>query len=310
MKEAIQHKPIVMIRFAEIAIKSSKTRRWLTQRLVDHIKYVLNLKNIQNFEIINDYSRLFVVSNDSEKVSDYIAALIPGTASLSIVYKVNTNLDEIGKIIDEYFKNNIRTSSSFAVRVRRTGDHVFTSVELAAKIGEYIIDSNSDIQLKVNLTNPDYTLHLDVRGTTTYVFDNSKAGLGGLPVGCQGNVLVLVRGEEEDIANIIQLYKRGANTIIYAIETKQNMPEKFLESISKILVLQPKTSKLQRNILFVENGFDIQEILEVYKKYNCKGISISKTLFSEFSSLLPVSIPLFVPHLASEVDRKDLEIFV
>jgi thiamine biosynthesis protein ThiI len=309
MKETIQHKPIVMIRFSEIAIKSSKTRRWLTQRLVDHIKYVLNLKNIQNFEVINDYSRLFVVSNDSEKISEYIATLIPGTASLSIVYKVNTNLDEIGKIIDVYFKNNIRTSTSFAVRVRRTGDHAFTSVELAAKIGEYIIDSNSDIQLKVNLTNPDYTLHLDVRGTTTYVFDNSKAGLGGLPVGCQGNVLVLVKGEEEDIANIIQLYKRGANTIIYSIETKQNITEEFLESIGKILVLQPKTRKLHQNMFFIENELDIQEILELYKKYNCKGISISKSLFSEFSSLLPISIPLFVPHLASEVDRKDLEIF-
>ncbi|MHA2308240.1 MAG: hypothetical protein ACXABJ_03095, partial [Candidatus Heimdallarchaeaceae archaeon] len=47
-----------MIRFSEIAIKSSKTRKWLTQRLVDHIKYVLNLKNIKNFNVINDYSRL------------------------------------------------------------------------------------------------------------------------------------------------------------------------------------------------------------------------------------------------------------
>ena len=102
MREAIQHKPIVMIRFSEIAIKSSKTRRWLTQRLVDHIKYVLSLKNIQNFEVINDYSRLYIVSDDSKRVSEYIASLIPGTASLSIVYEVDTNIDEIKRIIDEF----------------------------------------------------------------------------------------------------------------------------------------------------------------------------------------------------------------
>ena len=310
MREAIQHKPIVMIRFSEIAIKSSKTRRWLTQRLVDHIKYVLSLKNIQNFEVINDYSRLYIVSDDSKRVSEYIASLIPGTASLSIVYKVDTDIEEIKKIIDEFYRNEIRESSSFSVRVRRTGDHSFTSVELAAKIGEYIINSNSDVQLKVNLTNPDYTLHLDVRGATTYIFDNFKVGLGGLPVGCQGNVMVLVKGEEEDIANIIQLYKRGAHTIVYSLEKKEILDEKFLEKISELLVLQLKRSKLQHKILFIENEFDIQKILEIYKKYDCKGISISKTMFNEFSSLIPVSIPLFVPHIASEINRKDLDILV
>lgn len=309
MKEAIQHKPIVLIRFSEIAIKSPKTRRWLTQRLVDHIKYILNIKNIENYEVINDYSRLFVESDDSELVSEYIASLIPGIASLSIVYKIETEIQEIEKIIDEFYKDNIRNSSSFAVRARRTGKHSFSSVELAAKLGEYIIDSNSDIQLKVNLTNPDYTLHLDVRGEVTYIFDSTKAGLGGLPVGCQGNVLVLVNGEEEDIANIIQLYKRGANTLIYSMEKKKNLPNEFLENIKEILALQPKTSKLYHNILFVKNEFEIEDLLEAYSKFDCKGISVSNSIFTELSSLLPVEIPLFIPHLASEINREELQKF-
>ena len=135
-------------------------------------------------------------------------------------------------------------------------------------------------------------------------------GLGGLPVGCQGNIMVLVKGEEEDIANIIQLYKRGANTIIYSLEKKEILDEKFLEKISELLVLQLKRSKLQHKILFIENEFDIQKILEIYKKYDCTGISISKTMFNEFSSLIPVSIALFVPHIASEINRKDLDILV
>ena len=310
MNEAIQHKPTVMIRFSEIAIKSSKTRKWLTQRLVDHIKYVLKLKNIENFYVINDYSRLFVETDEPERVSEYISALIPGTASLSIVHRCNTDTKAMEKIIDKSYKDKIRKSASFSVRVRRTGNHLFTSVELAARLGEYIIDSNSDIQLKVNLTNPDYSIQFDVRGETTYIFDEVKSGLGGLPVGCQGNVLVIASGEEEDIANIIQLYKRGANTIIFSIGKREDLSQKFINQIKEILILQPKTRKLRNNIFYTKNELDIQEILEYYNKYECKGISVSKKLFSEISSMFPVTTPLFVPHLVSAIDRKDLENFI
>ncbi|MCG3225348.1 MAG: hypothetical protein H7645_00400 [Candidatus Heimdallarchaeota archaeon] len=310
MKEAIQQKPTVMIRLSEIAIKSSKTRRWLTQRLVNHIKYILNLKNIKNFNVINDYSRLFVETDEAELVSEYVSTLIPGTASLSIVHRCNTDTKEMEKIIDKSYKDNIRKSASFSVRVRRTGNHPFTSVELAAKLGEYIINSNSDIQLKVNLTNPDYSIHFDVRGETTYIFDEIKSGLGGLPVGCQGNVLVLISGEEEDIANIIQLYKRGANTIIFSINKREDLSQKFIDQIKEILILQPKIKKLRDNIFYVENELDIQEILVYYNKYECKGISVSKTLFNEISSIFPVTTPLFVPHLVTTIDRKDLENFI
>ncbi|NPD89879.1 MAG: hypothetical protein HGN29_14290 [Asgard group archaeon] len=310
MKDSIQHKPTVMIRFSEIAIKSSKTRRWLTQRLVNHIKYVLNLKSIKNFEVINDYSRLFVESDEPELISKYISTLIPGTASLSIVHKCNTDIKEMEMIIDEFYKDNIRSSESFSVKVRRTGNHPFTSVELAAKLGEYIINSNSDIQLKVNLTNPDYTLRFDVREETTYIFDEIKSGLGGLPVGCQGNVLVLISGEEEDLANIIQLYKRGANTMIFSICKRENLSKKFINQIEEILILQPKIRKLQHKIFYGENELDIQEIIDYYSKFECKGISVSNTLFNKVSSMFPVTIPLFVPHLVTAINRKDLQNFI
>ncbi|MHA2308727.1 MAG: THUMP domain-containing protein, partial [Candidatus Heimdallarchaeaceae archaeon] len=255
-------------------------------------------------------SRLFVETDESKLGSEYISTLVPGTASLSVVHRCNTDIKEMEKIVDNFYKDNIRKSSSFSVKVRRTGSHSFSSIELAAKLGEYIINSNSDIQLKVNLTSPDYSVHFDVRGETTYIFDEIKSGLGGLPVGCQGNVLVLISGEDEDIANIIQLYKRGANTIIFSISKKEVLSQKFVDQIKEILILQPKSKKLRENIFYVENELDIQVILEYYNKYECKGISVSKTLFSEISSMFPVTTPLFVPHLVTAIDKKDLKNFI
>jgi len=306
MKGSIQLKPTILIRFSEIAIKSSKTRRWLTQRLIEHIKYVLKLKNIENFEVVNDYSRLFIEADNPKLVAEYISDLIPGTASLSIVNRCETDIDQIESIIDQSYRDKIRESESFAVRVRRTGEHSFSSVELAAKLGEYIIKSNSDIDLKVDLTNPAYTLHLDVRGKTTYIFDRIIKGLGGLPVGCQGNVLVLINGEEEDIANISQLYKRGANTILYSLRERVKMSDEYISRIEDKLRLQPKINKMQERIFFIKKDLEIEDILEYYKKFDCKSIATSKEVFNEISSKIPVTIPLFVPHLVSSPNEKDL----
>ena len=299
MKKTNTFKPTVLIRFSEIAIKGSKTRKWLTQRLINHIKYILKLKNIKDFEVINDYSRLFIESNSSELVSEYVSTLVPGIASLSIVYESNTEIEEIKKMIDSLFRERLRKAKSFAVRVRRTGRHTFTSVELAATLGEYILNSNSDIQLKVNLTNPEYILHLDVRGEITYIFDSIESGLGGLPVGCQGNVLVLISGEEEDITNIMQLYKRGVNTLIYSNKRECEISKEFLEKTEKIITLQPKMSKLHQKIFYASNDLDIHEILNYYNGFDCKGIAVSKSIFEEISKIIPVTIPIFVPNLVT-----------
>jgi thiamine biosynthesis protein ThiI len=306
MKRASLLRPTVLIRFSEIAIKSSKTRRWLTQRLIEHIKYILKLKGIENFEVINDYSRLFIESNNPELVVEYVSTLVPGAASLSIVNRCETENSKIEKIIEQFYKKQIRESKSFAVRVRRTGEHSFSSVELAAKIGEYIITSNSDVKLKVDLTDPGYTLHLDVRGKTTYVFDNITKGLGGLPVGCQGNVLVLISGEEEDIANIFQLYKRGANTFIYSISKKEKLSEVYINRIEEKLILQPKIGKMQERIFFIKEDLKIYDLLGHYDNCDCKGIAVSRNVFNEVSSKIPVTIPIFVPHLVTSIDENDL----
>jgi len=309
MNNSNVHLTKVMIRFSEIAIKGSKTRKWLTDILIKHIKYVLSLKGIEDFEVINEYSRLFIHSEESEKVNSTISSLVPSVASSSVVYRSPTEIKDIKNIINSEFLKKIRENSSFAVRVKRTGKHSFTSMELASLLGEYILDKTTDIPLKVNLTNPDYTIYLDVRDDSTYLFDCVVKGIGGLPVGCQGNILVAINGEEEDIANLIQIYKRGANTIIYSLVEKEKLSQIYIKKVKRIIEIQPDLKGKDDVLIFSKEGFERNGFLDFYDQQNCKGISLSNAISDKYAPQIPVSIPLFVPHLVDKINEEEIKRF-
>ncbi len=71
-------------------------------------------------------------------------------------------LDEIYKMVRSFsFTDIIQQEQSLAVRAQRHGTHDFTSLDVASKVGQAVIDSYLDekkIRLKVNLNEPDVIL--------------------------------------------------------------------------------------------------------------------------------------------------------
>ena len=297
---------MVMVRFSEIAIKGAKTRSWLTSRLISHIDFLLRANKIDNFQIIREYSRVFVKSSDNKKVETIICSLVPGAVSTSEVFQCSSDIEEINSCVEQLFFSKFIKGSTFSVKAKRTGKHPYTSVELGAKVGEFILDNNKEKELKVDLTNPEYSLKVEVRDDKAYVFDETKQGLGGLPVGSQGKVLVLVSGIQEDISNIIQLYKRGAVTQIYSLKKISEVDSDFKQSIIQILNLQPQLKHKEKEIYFSKENLETNHLVEYYESNKCLGLALSKTIFNEIENKLPVKIPIFVPHLVDEVDETEI----
>ncbi len=297
---------LVMVRFSEIAIKGATTRKWFTSRLISHIDFLLKAHNITDFQIIREYSRVFVKSTENKKVESIICSFVPGAVSTSEVFLCSSKIEEINSCVEQLFFSKFPKGSSFSVKAKRSGKHPYTSVELGAKIGEFILENNEDKELRVDLTEPEYTLKVEVRDDKAYVFDETQKGLGGLPVGSQGKVLVLVTGVQEDISNIIQLYKRGAVTLIYSLQQNSEIDSGFKQSITQILNLQPQLKAREKEIYFVKENFDINHLLEYYKLNKCLGLALSKVVFNDIEKDLPVKIPIFVPHLVDDVDEEEI----
>ena len=76
---------------------------------------------------------------------------------LSGIYRAAKSLD---------YTSIIAPEQSFAVRAERVGEHDFTSMDVAAQVGQAVIDSylaSRGIRLKVNLDEPDVEIHAFVR---------------------------------------------------------------------------------------------------------------------------------------------------
>ncbi|MHA1304887.1 MAG: THUMP domain-containing protein [Candidatus Heimdallarchaeaceae archaeon] len=298
---------LLLLRFSEIGIKSQKTRKWLTNELVKHIRYVLEFFGLKEFEIIREYSRIYVKSKELAKVEKIVTSLVPGIRNVSKVFHCPTDINKIKLIIQKQFFKRLRTHSSFAVKVKRIGEHPFSSMELASEIGAYILETNSDVGIKVDLTSPEYTLNLEVRGEDTFIFEERSEGLGGLPVGCQGKVLILNEGTREDLSNVIQMYKRGANTITCFLKPKDEIEQHIFSTIELLSQLQPKIRKKTNTFFFNEKENVVEKILTLYQDTSSQAIVMSNSVFNELSGSIPVNIPIFVPHLVIEPDNEEIE---
>ena len=309
-KNAMSEKKLLMIRISEIAVKGPKTRRKFLLSLVSHIKYVFNLYGINDFEIKKTYSRINVLVPNKivTKAKNILANLIPGVASVSEVIKTKTQKEEIFDAVEEHFLKEIEQHDTFAVKVRRTGQHNFTSVELASMIGSFILERVKSDKLKVNLTRPDYVLNVDVQQDETFLFTSKSQGLGGLPAETQGKVLIMISGKKEDLSNIVELYIRGATTYILLLNNKVN--EEFKRTIEKIVKLQPNLKR--SNVApIVKEREDVPRILiEHYERNNCLALCMTKEHFFKYEKNIPVEIPIFVPDIVKKIEESKLQRFL
>jgi tRNA uracil 4-sulfurtransferase len=98
-------------------------------------------------------------------------------------------------------------SGSFAVRAKRRDKRFeLTSSELAIAIGSRV---RSRYGNPVNLSDPDFTIRVEVDQSEVFVYADGQAGQGGLPVGMSGRGLVLMSGGIDSPVAGYRMMRRG-----------------------------------------------------------------------------------------------------
>jgi thiamine biosynthesis protein ThiI len=199
---------VVMVRFGELFLKSSPVMRHFIQILLRNIGKALESEDLEyRFELHR--GRLLIHGGDPERIAA-TARRVFGIVDVAISALIENDMDEIEGQAVRMAGPNLPAGTSFAVRARRQGVPGITSQEIAARIGAAICREYPSA--KVDLSNPDYELFIEMREFGVLLYDDLLPAPGGLPLGTQGRVLSLLSsGIDSPVASWMMM-KRGCDT--------------------------------------------------------------------------------------------------
>ena len=203
---------VILVRYAEIGLKSTPVRTRFENRLKDNMLTMLAADRVEAL-VKKGEARYYVETDDVEAVIRSLRKVF-GIASLSVAEVCSADLNDICKTAAQYSLGRISEGQSFAVRARREGNHhPFTSMDVGREAGSAIFIANEAKGIKVDLSNPDIIFYVEVRNNKTYIFASYVRCHAGLPIGTQGRVVAEVN-DDRGVLSAWLMMKRGCK--VYA----------------------------------------------------------------------------------------------
>ncbi|MEE3490772.1 MAG: tRNA uracil 4-sulfurtransferase ThiI [Methanobrevibacter sp.] len=319
------------IRYGEIGVKSRKVRRKFEKKLMKNIMTGLECK------FSNDNGRIILSTEKEDKTVREVLDRIFGIVSYSRIYETVTDNEKIAEVIKTVLPELIKEEKfnpeyqTFAVKCRRVGEHDFSSQEMAAYVGSVVIELTD---AKVNLSNPDFTVYVEVRDEKTFLYFEKIRGLGGLPVGSQGRVVCLISGGIDSPVAAFQMLKRGCSitllhcdnypygeaTVEKVLKNAENLRRYSLGEEVKVYSIKygqylehvMKEAPPRMTCVLCKSGmYQSAEILAINEKANAivDGSSIgqvaSQTLNNIEASRYHCRMPIFSPLIS--LDKLEIE---
>lgn len=218
---------IIMIKYGELTTKKAN-RKFFIETLTRNIERVLTDYSVK---ITKDRVRMYIEFNerDLNGVLDSLKKVF-GLHGIVVATRVNNNIEEIESCVLDTLKDN--NSKTFKVETKRA-DKKFPihSMDFNNKIGGLILKNTN---LKVDVHNPDLTVHIEIRPEGTFVYTNEIRGIGGYPVGIQGKgLLMLSGGIDSPVAGYLAL-KRGVDLECLYFDSP---PHTSIEAKNKVIEL-------------------------------------------------------------------------
>lgn len=270
----------ILVRYGEIGLKSKQVRKKFEDKLINNIDLKVDGK------VFKENNRIFLEVSEG-KTSEAVLALrkTPGIVSVSPCVRTSSDPEdiwgELEKIVEEYKKDN----ESFAIDARRAGGHEFTSEDLEEDLGQKVVDN---FDLEVDLDDPDLKVFVEVRNNNTYLYTDKIKCVGGLPIGIEGTVLLLLEDKASVVAGI-SVMKRGCEIIpLFTGEDsdKIRVPMEILRSY------YPDIKLLREDL----NG--PEEVEKIAEAFGCEAIVLGSTFedVKEREGFEGVEIPILKPN--------------
>ncbi|WII08368.1 THUMP domain-containing protein [Methanomassiliicoccales archaeon LGM-RCC1] len=203
---------ILLVRYAEIGLKSTPVRKRFESTLKDNMLNMLMEDGVEAL-VTNKGARFYIEATDID-AAVRSARKVFGIASISIAEECSSKMEDMCRTGAEYSLSRLSEGQSFAVKARREGTQGYTSLDMGREIGSAIFLANEDKGIKVDLTDPDVVFFVEARDNRAFIFQDYIRCHAGLPVGTQGKVIADIDGSERSIVSAWLMMKRGCRVMI------------------------------------------------------------------------------------------------
>ncbi len=202
---------ILLIRYAEIGLKSTPIRRRFENTLKDNILNMLMEDGVEAL-VTNKGARYYVEATDTDAAIKSVRKVF-GVASISVAEVCPSKMEDMCATGAEYSKTRLKEGQSFAVKARREGSQNYTSIDMGREVGSAIFLANEEKGVKVDLTDPEVIFFVEARDNMAYIFQDYIRCHAGLPVGTQGKVIALLENDR-DLVSAWLMMKRGCRVLV------------------------------------------------------------------------------------------------
>ncbi len=222
---------LYLIKEGEISLKGGN-RDFFEKKLRNNLK--LKLRPYHSL-IQKQKGRIFAYI-DTECPDDYIDNVLSTTFGITGYARAYTTEKKLEAIVDEARRilpnSTFKQTGSFKVNAKREDkSFALTSHEISIVLADVVHEIFPD--LTVDLDNPDYILHCEIR-SDAYLYTSEKKGIGGLPVGTAGKGMLLLSGGIDSPVAGVEMSKRGVKLDSIYFHAYPYTSDMALEKVKKL----------------------------------------------------------------------------
>ena len=246
----------VIVKTHELALKG-KNRPWFMRRFVENLRTATLGTGVQAVW----KSHLLVgltLGNEADwpAVSEKVRNCF-GVAKFFKAYDVPADLDEVKEALPSLLGD--RPFSSFRITANRADKRFpLSSGEINRELGTFVKELSG---ARVDLTDPELQIFLDVLPSGILVYFEEVVGHGGLPVGVSGEVMTMLSGGIDSPVAAWNMMKRGCRASFVHFHS---YPLVDMSSMEKAVELTEHLTRHQYNSrLFLVPLADVQKSIIV-----------------------------------------------
>ena len=251
-----------LIKYAEIGIKG-KNRHIFEEALCRQMRRALEQVDGE-FSVTREMGRIYVRTESAFDYDGAVEALkcVFGIAGICpVVILEDTGLEDLAASVVDYMKQvygeQEKTFKVCARRAKKT--YPLGSMELNCELGERILDACPNMNVDVH--HPDVYLNVEIR-QNIYLYSETIPGPGGMPVGTNGQAMLLLSGGIDSPVAGYMIAKRGVKIDAVYFHAPPYTSERAKQKVVDLAKLVARYSGPIR--LHVVNFTDIQ--LYIYEK--------------------------------------------